>query len=1218
MYRKKKKRNIIIIVLLALLFCITAGYSAFLSKLTISGSSTITSNWDVEITNVTSGTASGTAENAVTPTWDKLTANMEANLYKTGDAMEYDVTIENKGTIDAKLDTITTNLTNSNSDAVDITFSGYTKGEQLLKGTSKTVHVKIAYNPSYTGGETSGEVDVNFNYTQKTTNPGTGLPTTDYLLTYDYATNGGTSTTLDKEYLEPGNNANLANTAVKSGYTFVGWNTDKDAQVGLSSYQMPSSNTTLYAIYSKTLVLTYAKGTGVESIGKNSDTCTIYNNIASCNVTLPTITQTQYYTILGWYNGETKVGDPNGTYALASDITLTAKAQEPEPLMQSWTNTSTSDFHSSTYKTKITSVEILTNKTVPTDAVASWDVSANHNNSVMAWVINDPNNSGYYKLYIGGNGGVIANPNSSYIFKGLTAATSMNVSNLDTSRVTDMSSMFSGCSSLTSLDLSNFNTSNVTNMDNMFYHCSGLTSLNVSNFDTSKVTNMSSMFYYCSGLTGLDLSNFNTSNVTNMFQMFVGCSGLTSLNVSNFDTSKVTNMSSMFYYCSGLTGLDLSNFNTSNVTNMFQMFFGCSGLTSLNVSNFDTSKVTNMSSMFSGCRGLTSLNVSNFNTSNVTNMFQMFVGCSGLTSLDLSNFNTSKVTDMYAMFQDCRGLTSLNVSNFNTSNVTNMFQMFVGCSGLTSLDLSNFNTSKVTDMYAMFKDCSGITGLNVSNFDTSSVTNMKYMFSGCSGLTNLDVSNFDTSKVTDMSYMFYSCRAIQKLKLCSFNTSAVTSMNSMFQGTTSLQGVYVGPSWTSANATTTNMFTSSGVSAVSQSTTCAVDAESPATISLATSKTTNSINVVATASAESGIAKYEFSKDSGTTWIDNGTNNTYSFSGLTKNTAYPIKVRVTSTVGKLTTTDVTNVTTNNIATPTFAESGTTTKTVTITYPAGCGSTLTCSYVKDGGTSVSVTSTTTSVTFNASGSLVANVTDGTNNVSSSYTMTITTLSLGTVRGGSATIDKTQVSPAETVNITPTATSGFTYQGATVVCNNNAQYSITSGSTSFNITDSGCETATVYPTWKKNDYVQMNVDNSPAQISWNANLFDGCTMSINYNSSRYYLTLTNDACASRGQVSTISAISISDYKSMYTRVWCASSSTFMQGLISSRTDWLHGSSIHQEQTVLGTSTNPDTMTYDISNVNGNYYIALQKLSSNSGTCYVNVVSLIGQTYDYSNQS
>lgn len=41
--------------------------------------------------------------------------------------------------------------------------------------------------------------------------------------------------------------------------------------------------------------------------------------------------------------------------------------------------------------------------------------------------------------------------------------------------------MFSTCSSLTRLDLSNFDTTNVTNMNNMFYNCSNLTALIINN-----------------------------------------------------------------------------------------------------------------------------------------------------------------------------------------------------------------------------------------------------------------------------------------------------------------------------------------------------------------------------------------------------------------------------------------------------------------------------------------------------------------------------------------------------------------------------------------------------------------------------------------------------------------------------------------------------------------------------------------------------------------
>ena len=80
------------------------------------------------------------------------------------------------------------------------------------------------------------------------------------------------------------------------------------------------------------------------------------------------------------------------------------------PVIQSWGSNSTTDFHNEVYRTKIKSVEILDTKTVPDNAVASWDVSEKKNKSVMAYVINDPNNAGYYKLYIGGDEGVKANP----------------------------------------------------------------------------------------------------------------------------------------------------------------------------------------------------------------------------------------------------------------------------------------------------------------------------------------------------------------------------------------------------------------------------------------------------------------------------------------------------------------------------------------------------------------------------------------------------------------------------------------------------------------------------------------------------------------------------------------------------------------------------------------------------------------------------------------
>ena len=147
-------------------------------------------------------------------------------------------------------------------------------------------------------------------------------------------------------------------------------------------------------------------------------------------------------------------------------------------------------------------------------------------------------------------------------------------------------------------DFYNLRTKNGTDYSGLFYNHNG-TNLDLSNWDTSKVTDMNYMFVYCRYLTSLDVSNFDTSKVTNMSNMFSSCSDLTTLDLSNFDTSQATNMSYMFCFCKGLNTLDLSNWDTSKVTNMFYMFWYCESLTSLDLSSFNTSKATSFTNMLS-------------------------------------------------------------------------------------------------------------------------------------------------------------------------------------------------------------------------------------------------------------------------------------------------------------------------------------------------------------------------------------------------------------------------------------------------------------------------------------------------------------------------------------------------------------------------------------------------------------------------------------------
>ncbi len=391
--------------------------------------------------------------------------------------------------------------------------------------------------------------------------------------------------------------------------------------------------------------------------------------------------------------------------------------------------------------------------------------------------------------------------NMAEMFADCKSLESLDLSSLNTSAVTNMTNMFGGCEKLTELNLSGFNTSAVTTMIDMFSGCSNLKSLDLSSFNTSSVIEMAGMFYDCRSLTELDLSKFNTANARSIYGMFNECSNLKSLNLSSFNTENVDDMRNMFINCTSLTTLDLSNFNTAKVTDMSNMFRNCENLTTLKLSAFNTIKVTDMSEMFRNCTSLATLDLSAFRTTNVTDMSNMFRNCESLTTLDLSKFYNDKVENMSYMFAGCSSLAQLTLGSFGTDKVTNMSDMFDGCAALTSLDLSWFNTSNVTDMSYMFSACEKLTTLNLSKFNTAKVTDMSYMFANCSSLASIDLSKFNTTKVTNMSHMFFECTNLTTLNLSSFNTAQVENMENMFSFCTALTTIQVSNKFVTTSVT---------------------------------------------------------------------------------------------------------------------------------------------------------------------------------------------------------------------------------------------------------------------------------------------------------------------------------------------------------------------------------------------------------------------------------
>ena len=90
-----------------------------------------------------------------------------------------------------------------------------------------------------------------------------------------------------------------------------------------------------------------------------------------------------------------------------------------------------------------------------------------------------------------------------------------------------------------------------------FYLFTNATSIDLSKLDTGKVTSMLCTFYGCESLTTLNLSSFDTGNVTDMRSLFQDCKALTVLDLSSFDTGSVTNMICIFTECVSLERISL-------------------------------------------------------------------------------------------------------------------------------------------------------------------------------------------------------------------------------------------------------------------------------------------------------------------------------------------------------------------------------------------------------------------------------------------------------------------------------------------------------------------------------------------------------------------------------------------------------------------------------------------------------------------------------------
>lgn len=343
-------------------------------------------------------------------------------------------------------------------------------------------------------------------------------------------------------------------------------------------------------------------------------------------------------------------------------------------------------------------------------SIKNWDVSTQQDGSVKAWIRLTTDG---YDLYIAANGGVNANPDSSYMFYGYSNLKKVsNLQNFITTQAEDMKYMFYNCKSLQEIDISSFDMKNTRNISYMFGFCSKLQQASLSVADTSSLKDIRNLFYYCSELRKVDFSGMNFSSVEASPVVFTECPVKEIVADGVVLSDKAAGIFKAFYNGKAtVEAISLKGADTSDVTDMSHMFENSAALKSLDLSSFDLSRVNTMAYMFSGCSSLEFVYFGETKALDVTDMSYMFSGCSKLNAADLSNVSTGSIRDMSYMFSDCSSLERLDLSKFKTALLQNLDYTFSNCTSLRKIYVGDdWSIGAVASGVGTFQNCMELTG----------------------------------------------------------------------------------------------------------------------------------------------------------------------------------------------------------------------------------------------------------------------------------------------------------------------------------------------------------------------------------------------------------------------------------------------------------------------------------------------------------------------------